>query len=1128
MEPRNMLRNPPGNVALPGYNPNTGAYLTSTSSTPMVASGPLQPVSTLPSTSSSSSCCSSATIVPQSSPRAVIAAVTPLPPARFRCPVHMCNSNYSNLQGLTNHVQSAHLQSEEGKELIPSSFLQTYQRWVCCGQLIPLGKACRECHQQGPRLRFRRQPRAGELHQNVPSPEGETIAFSDFSPVSPSLLSKLDVLLSAQVGTLHHIPPACRKAAADSLASALRRLHDKKDAPSAWLVMSFPLLVLFPVARGGHRHNRQTTGVIMERLRRWNAGDFESLFQEFTSGSSLKRRQRNTMPSDELDLDPGVQRAVKAAVSEGALRKAATLLMENTPPCSNAATALQELHPQRSMPVVPVASGQTMSIEVECAAVIKACKAFPPGSTGGPSGLRPVHLSEMLKTDGDDANLGQALAEFCSDFLNGTLPAEARPWFCGARIIGIPKKPVGIRPIAVGEVLRRLAAKCLVQQFQAEVVEHLLPHQLGVGVPNATEIIAHAVRAWAAKATNDESLILIDFANAFNTVDRQKMLEAVSKDAPQFLPYANYCYGAPTPLIGQGFQLSSCEGTQQGDVCGPLFFAVTLQQLIRVTCPANPFAWDRFYLDDGTLCGKSSVVEEMFQSIQQRAPDYGLRVNVHKCKQWSPVQTLTSTVAPVVPCRSGVKVLGIPIGTKTFVVEETATVSAKLQRCLDRLALLGCSFSSFHILRSCLSACKVIHLLRALPFDLGEDLARETHVKLREALGHILGTPVSVQQWALACLSIKAGGFGLLDPEKVVGPAHVACFISTSLAVHSSGLTPCPVTHEFLRALSVLDASSHTHCCELRGLATIGLPFDSSLSAHSSFESWSKQHFWYESVMDFTSHLLSQTLPPRMRKMRELSSGAHAGLWLLSPSPEHPTSKWDSAEWQALLRWRLGISQDLPFKCEACGCSQDCMGDHTLCCTASGLYGRHNLLRDTLASDLRTMGFPCRTEVALPGTELVPADIFLPTLAEDSPTAVDVSVVHPLQPSHSAQATVAAGTSAEARAASKVVMYGEKCTARSWAYCAFVAETTGSWNQAAQRLVRKLSRAYSLRTGENQADAAFSMWISLSRALARSVGRQLVRARPQCGLEVAQASWTAMTEDSQRGPVGELGGIGTT
>ncbi len=82
----------------------------------------------------------------------------------------------------------------------------------------------------------------------------------------------------------------------------------------------------------------------------------------------------------------------------------------------------------------------------------------------------------------------------------------------------------------------------MVNRRQDEVLERLLPHQMGVGVPNAAEIIAHAARAWAAGARADESLIMADFTNAFNTLDRQNILEEITVEAPVFLPYANYCY----------------------------------------------------------------------------------------------------------------------------------------------------------------------------------------------------------------------------------------------------------------------------------------------------------------------------------------------------------------------------------------------------------------------------------------------------------------------------------------------------------------------------------------------------------------------------------------------------------
>jgi hypothetical protein len=93
-----------------------------------------------------------------------------------------------------------------------------------------------------------------------------------------------------------------------------------------------------------------------------------------------------------------------------------------------------------------------------------------------------------------------------------------------------------------------------------------------------------------------------------------------------------------------------------------------------------------------------------------------------------------------------------------------------------------------------------------------------------------------------------------------------------------------------------------------------------------------------------------------------------------------------------------------------------------------------------------------------------------------------------------ASATVTAGVAAEARASAKVAFYQEKCEARTWAFSAFVAETTGSWNQAAQRVVRRVIRAHTVRSGEDPAETAGMVWGTLSTAVARSVGRQLVRA----------------------------------
>ena len=171
---------------------------------------------------------------------------------------------------------------------------------------------------------------------------------------------------------------------------------------------------------------------------------------------------------------------------------------------------------------------------------------------------------------------------------------------------------------------------------------------------------------------------------------------------------------------------------------------------------------------------------------------------------------------------------------------------------------------------------------------------------------------------------------------------------------------------------------------------------------------------------DFQTGLLDETLPRRVRQMRQLTCAPHAASWLLPPSVRCPAVRWASNEWQALLLWRLGAPLDLPVVCTACGACQDSYGDHALACTSMGLYKRHNTVRDAVAAVAISSGIQCRTEVPLPGSDLVPADVLFPTLS-DCPLAADFSVVHPLRPSASAQAAVTAGAAAEAHVVEKVL-----------------------------------------------------------------------------------------------------------
>ena len=71
----------------------------------------------------------------------------------------------------------------------------------------------------------------------------------------------------------------------------------------------------------------------------------------------------------------------------------------------------------------------------------------------------------------------------------------------GARLIALPKKVPGeVRPIAVGDVVRRVAGKRALRKYGDVAARALRPHQLGVGAPGGADVIVHRVRRWRGEA----------------------------------------------------------------------------------------------------------------------------------------------------------------------------------------------------------------------------------------------------------------------------------------------------------------------------------------------------------------------------------------------------------------------------------------------------------------------------------------------------------------------------------------------------------------------------------------------------------------------------------------------------
>jgi hypothetical protein len=99
-------------------------------------------------------------------------------------------------------------------------------------------------------------------------------------------------------------------------------------------------------------------------------------------------------------------------------------------------------------------------------------------------------------------------------------PPAMAPFIASAPLIPLLKKNGDIRPIAIGETMRRIISKCALRSVITAATELLGPMQSGIGTPNA----AFAEESARQRGT---CALLVDFKNAFNSVSRITILNMV-------------------------------------------------------------------------------------------------------------------------------------------------------------------------------------------------------------------------------------------------------------------------------------------------------------------------------------------------------------------------------------------------------------------------------------------------------------------------------------------------------------------------------------------------------------------------------------------------------------------------
>ena len=743
-------------------------------------------------------------------------------------------------------------------------------------------------------------------------------------------------------------------------------------------------------------------------------------------------------------------------------------------------------------------------------AVSNAVRGFRRGTAAGPSGLRSDHLREALQTAHCDEVLTH-LTAVVHLLAAGQVPLDLAPHLAGATLHALPKGDADVRPIAVGETLRRLVAKCLCHTVKDLARDYLHPLQVGVSVPLGAEAAIHTARQWCQRSAGKSDMVFLslDFENAFNSIDRLGMLREIRLRFPGLAPWAEWTYGGPSRLLFHGEAFTSEAGVQQGDPLGPLFFALALQPALRAVglrIPSGPellFA----YLDDVCLAGSWHEVASALQRLHRTARQVGLRLNPHKCILTTCAGSEHSVDLAAFPSgfqlnTSGqFSILGAPIGPASFCESFTSTKRIETAKpLLHQIAELPDPQTGLLLLRDCASWCKFSFSTRVTPPASITQASANFDNEIRHCLESMCTGPLSPDAWLQASLSTSSGGLGLRHSARHGPAAYAISLFHTQLLCN---------------ALDPHYQSNHSDA--FQSATQDVLPAD---RLPTPLPPTLRQQQLSQALDKATVEHLARPAPGReaFRAHLKLLQQPGAGAWLHAPPSEalgpHVASSLFIVMVQMRLRLPVG-DQDMP--CPLCDGVLDRHGDHARVCPCRGdRTKRHHRLRSIVAARAHAAGLHPEIEKAglLPprpddgggpedgarqaGGGRRPADVWVGSWGLHGAAAFDLAVTSGLR-----QGSVAASATAGERAAAdyeanKCAFLNTHalCQAEGLQFLPLVAEAIGGgWGPTAVATWKSLGAAIAARLGEPSSLETSRLYQALGITLHRENARAVLRRR---------------------------------
>ena len=709
-------------------------------------------------------------------------------------------------------------------------------------------------------------------------------------------------------------------------------------------LMSMPCLLLQKPSKTSKAKDHLSA--LERRLVLWKNGEIEELVHEVeTIQSQLSFKGTKRSISE-------ISKAFRNLMKKGEINSALKLLSDNMqngvlPLDSKTLHLLKEKHPPPEDPdpsfsfIDEPKNIHPIRFDTITAESIKTAAAKTKGGSG-PSGLDAVGWKRILtsKSFGKSSDdLCTALAYMGRKLCTKEEDPASLEAFLACRLIPLDKNP-GLRPIGVGEVLRRIIGKTITAVTKEEIMTSVGSLQVCAGHEAGCEALIHAMKNIFENEQSAEAVLLVDASNAFNSLNRKLFLHNVKVICPVIATFVINCYTSDSRLfITGGGEIKSREGTTQGDPVAMAIYAIAIIPLLLILieysekeCLSTKSA---AYADDITAAGKLISLRRWWDKLCEIGPKFGYLPN--------PGKTWIITKEDL-----------IPYATKIF--EGTGIkMTSEGQRHLGA-ALGKPSFRASFMQENVNEWSKEIHILSEIARTEPQAAYAAFVAGYKHKISYCMRTIPGIEDQLKNLDDIVTSEFIPAITNGINCSPHLRKLLSLPPKLGGLGI---PIFSDMAK-------TEYNNSVNLTKHLTCSIIDQEKKIKHDHNKEKTKQEI--KSSKQRTQNELLKSLRNEMDlnqlKLNELACAKGASSWLTSlPLAEEGYELHKDLFWD-LIRLRYGFQlRRVPTKCE-CGSSFDLQ--HALSCKKGGFVSlRHNDLRNSIALLLKNVCKDVTTEPLL-------------------------------------------------------------------------------------------------------------------------------------------------------------------